>query len=173
MRKNNLFTKKKTDEEVEQEIQGQEATNYLHKAPQALQRVIRARFIAGIIFFVISVILVFIRFPLSMIIPPAIIGVVAVFSSSNIRDAAINGTYKTFTGIVVDYDYTTPLKTKIKSVIFTSGDKRYKITYHTRKLKIGDSVTVYAPPSVLTYEYKGYYNINSYYTIEICHAISS
>lgn len=167
MPKNNWLTNNKTDEEVKKEIQEQESTNYLRKAPQSLQRVIRRRFMAGIILFVISAVLMLSKFPVDMIISPIIIGIVAIFSSMKIRNVAINGTYKTFKGKVVDYDYTTPLKRQIKSIIFVSEDKRYKITYHARKLKIGDIVTVYSPSSVLVYEQNGCYNINGYYVADI------
>lgn len=167
MPKKDLFKKRLTDEQIEQEYNAKMETDYFRKAPQALQRVVYTRLIAGIAFIIAGVVSVFLKFAASMIIPPFIIGFVAILSSINIRNVATNGSYKTFKGTVVDYEYTTPLKTKIKAVIFACDNKRYKISYPTKKIKIGDFVAVYSPSTVLVYERNGYHIINEYYGVDI------
>lgn len=161
------MAKNKTDEEIKKELQEQESTNYLRKAPKALQNVIRNSFVAGIVLLIISVILVFTELTIGMVIPPALLGIIAIVTGINIRNSAINGTYKTFKGTVVSCEYPIALKTRTKAVVFASEGKRYKITYNRHKLKIGDIVTVYAPSSVFVYERNGIYNINSYYAVNI------
>lgn len=175
MAKKNWLTKTKTDEEVEKELREQENTNYLRKAPKPLQRTMKLSLTAGIVLLIISVILMFTKLSIGMIVPPIVMGVVAFLLSISIRNEIVNGTYKTFKGTVVNceypylsaYKFKTFPKAKTKAVIFASDDKRYRITYSTQKLKIGDIVTVYASSSVLIYERNGCYNLNSYYAVEI------
>lgn len=166
MAKNKWIAKNKTDKEVEKKLKEQEFTNYFGKAPKALQNVVRIRFAAGIVLLIISVILLFTKITIGMVVPPAIIGIIAMFTSMQIRNVTVNGTYKTFSGTVVGLEYTTPLKTRAKAVIFVFENKRYRIMYNTRKLKIGDILTVYAPNSVLIYERNGINYINSYYAVD-------
>ncbi len=170
MPKKDLFKKQLTDEQIEQEYNAKVETDYFRKAPQALQRVVYMRLIAGVIFIVIGIVCLFLKLSASMVIPPFIIGAVAIISSIHIRNVATNGSFKTFKGMVVDYEYTSPLKTKIKAVIFDCNNKRYKISYPTRKIKIGDYVAVYSPSTVLVYERNGYFNINEYYGVDIEHS---
>lgn len=167
MDKNKWIIKNKTDEEVEKKLKEQEFTNYFGKAPKALQNVVRIRFAAGIVLLIISVILLLTKITIGMVVPPAIIGIIAIITSMQIRNIAVNGTYKTFSGTVVGLEYTTPLKTRVKAVIFAFENKRYRIMYNTRKLKIGDILTAYAPNSVLIYERNGINYINSYYAVDM------
>lgn len=152
----------------EKEIKVQEDTNYFKKAPKALQNVVRLRFGAGIVFLLIGIMILIFNRSFALFFPPIVIGFVGIFSSVSIRNAIINGTHKTFSGVVVDYDYA-PLSTKVKSVVFSSGDKRYKVTYSARKVKTGDTVTVYSPPSAAVYERNGCYYINEYYVVDLKH----
>lgn len=141
--------------------------DYMKSAPQALKNVISLRIGAGVLFLIIGIIMIFMKFPAGMFLPPLIISVVGFVSSIKIRNEIINGTYKTFTGSVVDYEYTTPLKTKLKSIIFISDEKRYRVPYSKRKVQIGAIVTVYAPSTVKPFEFNGYYNINQMYVVDV------
>lgn len=166
MAKNKWFAKNETDEEVAKKLKEQEFTNYFGKAPKALQNVVRIRLAAGIVLLIISIILLLKKITIGMVIPPAIIGIISIFTSIQIRNTTVNGTYKTISGTVVGFEYTTPLKTRVKAVIFAFENKRYRIMYNTRKLKIGDILTAYAPNSALIYERNGINYINSYYAVD-------
>lgn len=133
--------------------------------PQAMLNVIRLRMIAGVLFLAIGVIMLFMKFPSGMYIPPMVISIVAFISRAKVRSELNKGTYKTYTGTVVDYEYTTPFKTKLKYIVFNSDGKRYKVSYGKRKVEIGANVTVYVPASTNVYEMGGYYNITQLYAI--------
>lgn len=145
--------------------------DHMKSAPQVLKNVIFVRIGAGILFLIIGIILILIKFPTGLFLPPFIISIVGFVSSMKIRNEIINGTYKTFTGTVVDYEYTSPLKTKLKAIVFVSEGKRCRISYSKRKIQIGTVVTIYAPSSVLPFEFNGYYNINKIYAVEIKQSI--
>lgn len=147
--------------------------DYMKSAPQVLKNVIYLRTGVGVVFFVIGLIMIFMNFPVSLFLTPLIIGVIGFISSLKIRNEIINGTYKTFTGTVVDYEYTSPLKTKLKAIVFESEGKRYRISYSKRKIQIGAVVTIYAPPSVLLFEFNGYYNINKMYAVDIKYSVNN
>ena len=139
--------------------------------PKALQKQIIMRFALAILFSVLFVIILLVHGDTYLYIPFLLFAGFLIANTTLFQYNSLNGNFVSVSGICTHIDATL-FRNRIKSITLEyEGDKTKQLTItvkeRMKRVKIGDTVTVYLSDKTPVYTCDGEYWINSYYAIEI------
>lgn len=136
--------------------------------PTALQRQIVFRGMGGLLFFILSMILLGSVRDWYLIFPCFLCGVFLLISGFWLLYQSVKGNYMRLQGECTRIE-TVGLRRRIRFIYFIleEGVVKIPVQHRIRKLTEGDIVTIYVAEKTPVYEKDGMYIISSYYAMEI------
>lgn len=140
----------------------------LRKLPEALQRQVVYRLMAGIVFIFLFFITLVCFWDFYFCIPCFILAVFLILNGAGLFYQGCKGSYLEVRGICRKIE-TAGIRKRIKSVTLTLGQNTLKILVRQKigKLAVGDTVIIYLSDKAPVYEQDGSHMICSYYAMEI------
>lgn len=139
--------------------------------PEALQKQIIIRFALALLFSILFVIILIVSGDAYLYIPCLLFAGFLIANTTLLQYNSLNGNFVSVRGVCTHID-ATPFRKRIKSITLEYEEEKPRqltisVKERMKRLKIGDTVTVYLSEKTPVYTRDGEYWINSYYAIEI------
>ena len=136
--------------------------------PSPLQRQIIGRFMTGLLFVFLFLIILFCFWDVYLFLPCVFFAVFLIVNAILLFYNSYKGHYVCVEGVCENIE-TTGLRKRVKSITLQLVENRLKIMIHHRikRLAVGDTVIVYMAKSTQVYEQDDEYLIGNYYALDI------
>lgn len=140
----------------------------LQGLPAALQRQILLRLGIGVVSFLLFFVILFLSWDIYLCIPCLILSAFLIVNGGSLFYNCIKGTYVVVQGVCSEIE-TKGIYKKVKAIYIAADGKQLKIPVRQRikKLRAGDTVTVYMSNRTPIYEDGNVFTVCSYHALDI------